>query len=176
MLDCVYVCSNLPLSLGWKEEMRWGGRWSWERSMLFACTPYRVCAWSSVYAYGSPATTPGLSLPSRRPSPCPHHPSRHDEATSRRLRATSTAMHLCQEKTALKEEGEWRETVRGCGWRIKRTLEITKAFERQVQYRGGRREIGKQEATRGERLKWRKTVWGNDTSRGRDGLLDSYLF
>lgn len=28
----------------------------------------------------------------------------------------------------------------GCGWRIKRTPEITEAFERQVQYRGGRRE------------------------------------
>lgn len=57
-------------------------------------------------------------------------------------------IHLCQKKTGKKkkkkrDQGEiemgtvtW---VGGGGRRIKRTPEITKAFERQVQYRGRRR-------------------------------------
>lgn len=64
-------------------------------------------------------------------------------------------IHLCQEKTGIKKEGLRRDSDRqrtaaaqgggvegGCVRRIKRTPEITKAFERQVQYRGRRSDYG----------------------------------
>lgn len=81
----------------------------------------------------------------------------HDKVTSPRLRATSAVMHLCQEKTGIKKEGlrqdsDRQRTVTGeGGGRIKRTPEITKAFERQMQYRGRRRDyrVGESKARGG---------------------------
>lgn len=79
-------------------------------------------------------------------------------------------------KIATDRERRWG----GCGWRIKRTPEITKAFERQVQYRGRRRDFfaggGREEATQGGMLEMKEedlTEWQDE---GRDRVLDSYLF
>lgn len=77
------------------------------------------------------------SRPNRR-----HHPRQRDKVTSQRLRAAAAVIHLCKEETCIKEglrqdSRRQRRVMQGGsdGWRIKRTLEITKAFERQVQYR-----------------------------------------
>ena len=54
-------------------------------------------------------------------------------------------IHFGQEKTGIKKRGteatrRWKAV--GGGWRIKRTQKITKAFDRQVQYKGRRRAYG----------------------------------
>lgn len=50
--------------------------------------------------------------------------------------------------------------MRGSGRRIKRTLEITIAFERQVQYKGGRRGRGERGSDAGETLEMKEDRLG----------------
>lgn len=73
--------------------------------------------------------------------PCLPQAALYDKAAWLRLRSTFAVIHLCQEKTGKTEEtlrpdSDGKRWVGGRGSRIKRTPEITTAFERQVQYRG----------------------------------------
>lgn len=102
--------------------------------------------------------------------PCLPQAALYDKAAWLRLRSIFAVIHLCQEKTGkteetLRQDSDGKRWVGGRGSRIKRTPEITTAFERQVQYRG-------LEGC----WKWRQTIQQNVKEwKTETGYLFSYI-
>ena len=92
-----------------------------------------------------------------------------DTLLSREDRLKKKKMELRQDSD--RQSGDGAGAGVGWGGWIKRTPEITKAFEGQVQYRGRRREyrVGELEMKEEDLRKWQRT-------KGSERILDSYLF